>query len=234
MLPIILLAAAVATTPDHAARVEFLHNGLEKSLSALERKAATPGVSITTRELTNGAMAEVLLRGDGKSAAGLLRLVFNTQDMDPRSPNYGMLPWQTADRDISDLNAIEFCTQAMGPLLLHYKDKLPPGFVAEMLPHLRAAFAALDRHDVKVSYTNIFLMKTVNMILIARAIDDRVTEAKGRRQLDDWIDYTRQAGIHEFDSPTYYSVDLNSLFMGYLYAGDAKLRAKFKSILDYF
>jgi hypothetical protein len=103
-----------------------------------------------------------------------------------------------------------------------------------MMPHLRAAFIALEQHDVKVSYTNIFLMKTVNMILIAEAIGDRGVEAKGRQQLDDWADYTRRAGVHEFDSPTYYSVDLNSLNMGYLYATDPALRARFKADLDYF
>jgi hypothetical protein len=234
MLPVILLAAAAATASDHASRVDYVRNGLEKTLTSLETKAGRSGVSITTRDLTNGALAEVILRGDGKRAAGLLRLAFDTQDMDPKSTHYGMLPWETANREISDMNAIEFGTQSMGPLLLHYKDKLPADFVDALLPHLRAAFIAMEHHDVKVSYTNIFLMKTVNMILIAEAIADRETEAKGRKQLDDWVDYTRHAGIHEFDSPTYYSVDLNSLYMGYLYATDTELRARFKLILDYF
>lgn len=234
MLPVILLAAAAATAPDHATRIDYLRNGLDKTLISLEKKAGKPGVSITTRDLTNGALAAIILHGDGKQAAELLRQAFDTQDMDPQSKHYGMLPWETSNRDISDMNAIEFGTQSMGPLLLHYRDKLPAGFPDTLLPHLRAAFVALDHHDVKVSYTNIFLMKTVNMILIAEALGDRETEAKGSKQLDDWIDYTRRAGIHEFDSPTYYSVDLNSLYMGYLYTTDPALRTRFKSILDYF
>jgi hypothetical protein len=234
MFPILLLAAAAATAPDHATRIDYLRNGLDKTLTNLENKAKRPGASITTRDLTNGAMAELILHGDGKRAASLLRMAFNTQDMDPQSKHYGMLPWETANASISDLNAIEFGTQSMGPILLHYRDKLPAGFVDELRPHLAATFIALDQHDVKVSYTNIFLMKTVNMILISEALHNPEVEAKGRKQLDDWIDYTRHAGIHEFDSPTYYSVDLNSLNMGYLYATDPELRARFKAILDYF
>jgi hypothetical protein len=234
MLPVILLAAAAATAPDHTARVDYLRSGLEKTLSSLETKAAKRGTSITTRDLTNGALVAMALHGDGKRVAELVRMAFDTQDMDPQSNHYGMLPWETANPTISDMNAIEFGTQSLGPLLLGYKDKLPAGFVDAIIPHLRAAFVALQHHDVKVSYTNIFLMKTVNMILISEAIGDKEVEAQGRKQLDDWIDYTRQAGIHEFDSPTYYSVDLNSLFMGYLYATDAGLRGKFKGILDYF
>src|ERR1035438_706677 len=154
MLPVILLAAAAATAPDHATRIDYLRNGLEKTLSSLEAKAQKPGVSITTRDLTNGALAAVMLSGDGKRAAGLLRLAFDTQDMDPQSKHYGMLPWETANREVSDLNAIEFGTQSMGPLLLHYRNKLPADLVDELLPHLRAAFIALDQHQVKVSYTN--------------------------------------------------------------------------------
>ena len=234
MLPVILLAAAASTAHDHAARIDNVRSGLEKTLTSMEAKSRKTGASITTRDLTNGALAEIILHSDGKRAAELLRMAFDTQDLDPQSAHYGMLPWDTANREISDMNAIEFGTQSMGPLLLHYKDKLPAGLVDALTPHLRAAFVAMEHHDVKVSYTNIFLMKTVNMILIAEAIEDRETEAKGRKQLDDWVDYTRHAGIHEFDSPTYYSVDLNSLYMGYLFATDPALRARCKSILDYF
>ena len=41
-------------------------------------------------------------------------------------------------------------------------------------------------------------------------------------------------GIHEFDSPTYYAVDLNSLGLGYLDAKRPEARARFKAVLDYF
>lgn len=237
LLPVLFFAAAAAATgavPEHAARVEYVRSGLDKILTSLEQKTHKPGVSITTRDLTNGAMAEILLHADGQRAAELLRLAFATQDMDEKSPHYGMLPWETANREISDMNAIEFGTQSMGPLLLRYKDKLPAGLVDDLMPHLRAAFVALERHDVKVSYTNIFLMKTVNMILIAEALGDKETEAKGRKQLEDWVEYTNRAGVHEFDSPTYTSVDLNSLFMGALYSTDPALRTRFHAILDYF
>src|ERR1700686_3623049 len=112
MLPLILLAAAAATAPDHTARVDYLRTGLEKTLSSLETKAAKPGASITTRDLTNGALVAMALRSDGKCAAELVRMAFDTQDMDPQSKHYGMLPWETANPTISDMNAIEFGTQS--------------------------------------------------------------------------------------------------------------------------
>src|SRR4051794_6039841 len=125
ILPPVILLAAAATAPDHATRVDYLRSGLDKTLTSLEAKSRRADVSITTRDLTNGALAEVILRGDGKRAAELLKLAFDTQDMDPKSTHFGMLPWETSNLQITDMNAIEFGTQSMGPLLLHYKDKLP-------------------------------------------------------------------------------------------------------------
>src|SRR5580704_13137452 len=104
MFPVILLAAAAATAPDHATRIDYVRHGLDKTLTSLEAKAKKPGASITTRDLTNGAMGELILHGDGKRAAELLRLAFNTQDMDPQSKHFGMLPRETANREISDMN----------------------------------------------------------------------------------------------------------------------------------
>jgi hypothetical protein len=77
-------------------------------------------------------------------------------------------------------------------------------------------------------------MNTVNTILLAEAVDDHDSLARGLRQLDNWIDYTTANGIHEFDSPTYYCTTLNSLGLGYRYAAQSETRAKFKAILDYF
>jgi hypothetical protein len=165
----------------------------------------------------------------------MLRLVFARQNMDPSSPKYGELPWQLNGDDVHDANAIEFGTQPLAPILLGYGSRLSSGFQGEkMRSHVRAALAALQRHQVPVSYTNIYLMNTVNTILLAQAVDDRESLARGVRQLDNWMDTTKANGIHEFDSPTYYCTTLNSLGLGYRYATDGDTRAKFKAILDYF
>ena len=77
---------------------------------------------------------------------------------------------------------------------------------------LKAAFAAMDRRNFKTpAYTNIYLMRAVSMILLGEAVADAKAADTGYAQLDAWIAYTRKAGIHEFDSPTYYCTDLNSL-----------------------
>ena len=101
------------------------------------------------------------------------------------------------------VNAIEFGSLPMGPLLLRFADHLSPQFSEFMKPHLIASIASLRAHRVKTSYTNICLMNGVNLILMGQATSDRASITDGRHRIDDWITYTRKNGIAEFDSPTY-------------------------------
>ncbi len=218
---------------QRAQRIAKIQEAVAPVVAKLDKRLAAPAAEPVIRDLANAALAKLIISNDGPGAESLLRLEFAQQNMDAHSPDFGNLPWQIGHPDIHDANAIEFGMQPIGPIWLGHGRQLSPAFKAEMLPHLRAALAAIHRHQVKVTYTNIFLMKTVNLILLGEAIGDKDAAAEGYSQLDQWIAWTRQAGISEYDSPTYYSVDLNSLAMGYRYSARAETRAKFKAILDY-
>jgi hypothetical protein len=228
----LLLLAVPAAAGDGA--MAWLGEGLQARADALDRAAAKPDWSPTVRDVTNCALARLASGAGPAGVEAMLRRILATQDMDPGSATYGAVPWQVNHPEIQDANAIEFAMQAIGPLLKHYGGRLDPGFRAELERHVRAAFPCLRRHQVPVSYTNIFLMKTVNLILLGEAVGDQGVAAEGYRQLDDWVAYTRQAGIHEFASPTYYSTDLGSLLMGCLYAARPGAQRTFPRILDYF
>jgi hypothetical protein len=133
-----------------------------------------------------------------------------------------------------DPNAIEFAMQAVGPVLKGYPGKLSAEFKEWLRPHVIAAFTGMRNHKVPVSYTNIFLMKTVNLILNGEAIGDEQAAADGYALLDQWIAYTREAGIHEFSSPQYYATDLNSLVAAWRYMDRADGREKVRRILDFY
>ena len=228
-----LLACAACARPypdaERAARFAEFRKTFALMLAQFQGAIAKPDATPTVRDLTNAALGAMALGQPPAEAEALIGRAFSLQDM-----TSGTLPWQAGHPEIVDANAIEFGCQSMGPLLLHYGDSLSREFKAGMRPHLQAAFMAMRNHKVPVSYTNIFLMKTVNLMLIGKAVGDAEAAADGAAMLDQWIDYTKQAGIHEFDSPTYYSVDLNSLMMGCHYAARPEARAKFKAALDYF
>jgi hypothetical protein len=219
---------------QRAARLDAIRAGLRRGLEDFEarlEKDPTP----TTRDLPNAALTRLLLFRDGKGAERLLRMAFAQQDMNPDSPEFGSLPWRIGHPEIVDGNAVMFSMQAMGPILLGHADLLSPAFKAELEPHLRAAIAAMRRRQLKTpSYTNIFLMRTVNLILLGEALGDKDSAEAGYKFLDQWIDYTRANGIHEFDSPTYYFPCLDTLGMGYRYAARPGAREKFRACLDYF
>jgi hypothetical protein len=224
-----VVCAGPYTAAERARRVNQFRRDFAASVDAFQKTVARPNATPSVRDLTNGALAILTLGRPAGEAESLMRTAFGLQDM-----TAGTVPWQVGHPEISDANAIEFACQAVGPMLLHYGRSLSPAFREEMLPHIRAAFVAMRNHKVPVSYTNIFLMKTVNLMLMGEAIGDAEAASDGYSQLDQWIEYTQQNGIHEFDSPTYYSVDLNSLNMGFRFAARPEIRGKFKAILDYF
>ncbi len=189
---------------------------------------------IATRELPDAAFGSMLLKMNSSQVQQLLKVAFDSQNMDPKSPNYGTVPWEIGNPTVNDNNSTVFCMQAVGPVLIGYGDKLTPSFKDDLKPHIEAGIAALRKRDVKLGYTNIYLMKLESLILCGEAVGDSSAAAEGYADLDQWLSYTRKSGIHEFDSPTYYAVDLNSLGLGYRYASDAAGKANFKTALQYF
>ncbi|MGA2269502.1 MAG: hypothetical protein ABSH44_13615 [Bryobacteraceae bacterium] len=236
MKKIVFLTTSLLVLPalagDCEQRTEEFKTWTRRSLEAVTRELAQPKAEPTVREVANAALATLALGGDPRRAEELLRTAFSYQDMDPKAPQFGTIPWQAGHPEIHDPNSIEFCMQPVGPILQGYGKLLSPGFKQAFEPHVRAAFQAMRQHRVLVTYTNIYLMKTVNFILAGEAIGDAEAAQEGYTMLDGWIDHTRDAGIGEFDSPGYYAVDLNSLLMGRLYAARPEARGKFSRVLD--
>ena len=228
----LLLALALAR-PAGAAPPQFLSAGVAAAADKFALTANDARRPLTARDLPNAALAELALGRGPVRAESYLSALFAAQDMDPSSRGYGTVPWQLRGKAVADANAIEFSMQAVGPLFLRYGTKLDRGYYGTALPHLTAAVAAIERHDVKVSYTNIFLMKSVNLILLGQVlVDERITR-EGEELLDRWLAYTRTNGIGEYDSPTYYKVDVNDLEYGLLYAVNPAVKEKCRAALDY-
>jgi hypothetical protein len=216
-------------------RLDELRAGLSDKANQVIEQSDKPGAKITVRDLCNTALYQLASgAGDASTAEKLLRLEFENQNNDKSSDTYGRLPWDIGSQEISDLNANEFGTQAVGPILLGYGSSLSEECKKWLRPHIEASFTAMRNHNVPISYTNIYLMKAINMILLGAAIQDQAAQSEGEANLDKWIQYTQNFGIHEFDSPTYYACDLNSLLMGYIYAPSESVKVKIKACLDYF
>jgi hypothetical protein len=229
LLAALALACQAADVPRG-----WLEAALKTRLAEFARSAGDPAKSVTTRDLTNAALLNLMTGGDAARSETWIERAYATQDRNAASQTFGELKWNTGDAAVTDRNAIEFGMQAVGPLYLAFGDRLSAGFKERMAPHLMAALAGLHGHKVPVSYTNIFLMNLTGGMLIGQAIGDPAAVQQAERELDAWFEYTRRNGLHEFDSPTYYAVDLDSLVIGLRYAPSPEDRRKFERALDYF
>jgi len=146
------------------------------------------------------------------------------QDRDPNSRTYGNFRWYWRAEKPEDWNAVEFCMQKGALVWMLHRDRLDAGGQQRLERLIRYGIEGIRRHNVRESYTNIFLMKTWNCIALGEATGRTDLAAEGRNMLDRWLIYTWENGIHEYLSPTYYGVDLDSLGLIARYAKDITTR----------
>jgi hypothetical protein len=207
-----LSAAAVepaAPAPRfEAAELAAIHTGLDQRW---HRYAADPQPGLGVRELF-GAIFEAMGSGwHPERIDHLLDLADRFQDADPASPGYGNFRWTFSDPKVLDRNAVEFCMQQAALGWWFYREALPEPARAHLRKILALAAEGVRRHVVRESYTNIFVMKSWNCIALGEALDDAALAEEGYRLFDRWLVDVWNEGIHEYLSPTYTGVDLDSL-----------------------
>ena len=88
----------------------------------------------------------------------------------------------------------------------------------------------------EVSYTNMWLMSTVDSItwgeLPGTGARGAAAADVGYAMLDKWLAYTHGSGVHEFTSPTYTYVQLSALYTGYIHARRPGYRGAIGRALD--
>jgi hypothetical protein len=166
--------------------------------------------------------------------AGLIDLAEELHDRDPRSPTYGNYRWYRREPRPDDRNALEFSMQSAALVSALYRNRLPPDARSRFDAALALGSEGMLRHKVDVSYTNIFLMRLSNCILIGESANRPELAQRGRAWLEEWLAYTRSRGVHEFSSPTYYGVDLQDLGPLARYSRSPEVRSEAEAALRLF
>jgi hypothetical protein len=235
LLSLLAIAAAFScaqiAAQSRQQRAQDLRSMLANNVAKLKEHLQRDPDPVEIREITNGALV-ALSTGDPAFAEKLLRLAYDQQNMRP-GPNFGEMPWNLGTRTVHDANSIDFATESLGPILVGHARQLSPAFLAYIRPHATASLEELARQKVPVSYTNIYVMNLTNTILIAEYMHDDAMLKRGYQNLDNWLDYTHNNGIHEFDSPVYYAVVLGALYAGYQYSTSPAAHENFHRALDY-
>jgi len=234
---LLLLAAGTANgaTPlPEAERLAAIATRVEASCRSFEQDLARPNPQPSVRQLTACALGWLELGQEPARAEKLVRHAFGLQVMDPASPAYGTVPWQEGHPEIKDPNAIEFTMQPVGVILLRHGGKLSGALKQDAEPRVRAAITAIRRHKVPASYSNIYLMKLVNLLLLGQAIGDGAAVAEGKSNFETWLACTRTNGVTEYDSPTYTPIQTACLALAHNLTSDTELKARLKAALDFY
>jgi hypothetical protein len=244
---------------ERAARVQWLREDLLRSISRFETRWADGRGGLACPSNVHGSKGAVhdwgdyalaKLTGSGFTDAhssalveAALRCLFTFQTLgSDGDAEHGVFPFHYGDPANPRDNPTEFALAPLANVLL--TDSVSAALRSELEPRVIAALGAVERHPVCPKYTNICLMQITEMLSLGRALErshDPATRAfgqarigSGKALLDEWIAFTRSAGIAEFDSPTYYEVDLGALLLALSESDDESVRLRVRGALDYF
>ncbi|MDE3084948.1 MAG: hypothetical protein KGJ37_07020, partial [Verrucomicrobiota bacterium] len=204
--------------------------GLDRAWARLQKRNGRS----SSRDIYNFLLTAAAHAWHSEKLSAVIDLGEELHDCDPASPTYGNYRWYWSNTHPDDRNAVEFCMSAASLTWTLYRDRLPADAREKLSAALALGVEGILRHKVDVSYTNIFLMRLANCILIGESTGRPELVQRGRDWLDEWLAYTRAYGIHEFSSPTYYGVDLADLGALARYAQDDSIRAKAATALRLF
>ncbi|MBS1208132.1 MAG: hypothetical protein H6R19_530 [Proteobacteria bacterium] len=188
---------------------------------------------MTSIDVVGLVLDAVAVKGDPGQISNMLAALPPMQDTDPASKTYGNIRWYQGDARIVDRNGIEFVTRRAALLWLLYADRLTVAQRESLLRVLELARTGITRHSVAISYTNIWLMKTWNLIALGEGLQDEALAQQGYKMLADWLAYTQRTGINEYLSPSYYDVDLESLALICNLSRNAEARRLARAALDW-
>jgi hypothetical protein len=166
-------------------------------------------------------------------ANAVLAAVLDHQDVDPDSRTFGNFRWWHSDRRVRDRNAVAFMSPWLSHIAMDFGEQLTDENAARLQEALDRAVRGVRAHGSGPDYTNIWLLKAASLVLIGRALDRPGVTADGAERLDQWIEYTAENGISEYNSPCYAAVNIYAVEWIHHYAPDDALRNQAAGLLNY-
>ncbi|MBQ1498925.1 MAG: hypothetical protein IIZ38_11485 [Sphingomonas sp.] len=230
---------AAATAPAQEAPAAARTWGADKAaggreLDAMWPRVAQPDDQVGIRGVFRFALESAGLNWRPERIAPALDLARRMQDLDPASKTYGNFRWRYGQSAVFDVNGVEFSMFQAGLMHRLFGDRLPPDARTKLEALIDTGIKGMQRHPVKLDYTNIYLTQAANLILCGEAANRPEIAAQGYARLDAWLAFTTGHGVTEFDSPTYYGIDIEALAAIARYAARTEGRAQAAVALRYF
>ncbi|MEW5718242.1 MAG: hypothetical protein AB1817_06440 [Chloroflexota bacterium] len=174
--------------------------------------------------------------GDSARATRVIETVLRYQFDAPERTFHGTFfrapeePYPPADaamwRDY-DPNWREFNITALALVLLEYADQLPGALIAKIDVAIRKAVAGARARGLSAAYTNIALMYAFMLCFAGKRFDESVWFEEGEQMAREAYRLFKQHdAFAEYNSPTYYGVDLYALALWRSYPAISPLLAR--------
>ena len=153
-----------------------------------------------------------------------------------KSDSYGNIywGWKETGVDIGDGNNVQFCVQYGMLIKILFYDRLSPEAKKTLDEIFELALNGVRNQKVRISYTNIFLMKIWNLVALGQAYNQPAVVEEGRGLFNQWLNHVGRYGNREYDSPTYCGVDIESLLLMSTFSKDADIKSKAADALNFF
>lgn len=158
----------------------------------------------------------------------LLKLLKSRIITDSSAESFGNIYWGWTDKnnDVGDGNNVEFCVQYGILIKMLFDDRLSPEARKTLDEIFQYALMGIRNQKVRVSYTNIYVMKIWNLVALGQVYKQPTVIEEGREVFNKWLNHLARYGNREYDSPTYSGVVLESLLLLHKYINDDDIRTK--------
>ncbi|MDR3234579.1 MAG: hypothetical protein LBT46_13120 [Planctomycetaceae bacterium] len=203
---------------------------------------AEPAPALAVRELIDRsyvlAMANVDLpvkqRPSSAPILPMLLLAEEMQDKNPDSRTFGNFRWYWRTPEVTDPNAVEFAVSHALPIWFEARKKLPSETQEVLKRVLQRCTDGCLGHRVRPDYTNIAIYNAVHLIILGQIFDRSDALTEGERRLKMLLFNIWDHGIYEYNTPTYYAVDVDALQLGLRYVENTETKKSLQKLLELF
>lgn len=188
------------------------------------RKVTAPDGRYGCRNLFTAMLSYCESNTNLNRVAVLIEKAETMQERNPENRRYGNFFWYVWENEVLDANAVDFCMQHAALLWMFHREKLDPRSRERFLKLITIGMQGLMNHIPSPTYTNIALLNASDLILLGQALGDKNAVQEGARRLALFLIVLREQGVHEYTSPTYYGINMESALLLEALVEDSAIR----------
>ena len=169
-----------------------------------------------------------------ESVSTLLRIAETMQDTNPESKTFGNFRWYWNTLAVTDLNAVEFTAARMLSIYLDTPDTLSEADRNSLHRMLECSINGCLNRKVRPDYTNIALYNAVHLLLLGQIFERSDVLQEGKLRLQNIVANILDHGVFEYNSPSYYVIDVEALQLGLRHVNDAETKQTIQALLELF